>query len=291
MTYPQVEATLGACSCWHVAMADRLEGLREEERFACLIAERVTKGLAEAWDVKGRQGAVDAILRLPDGRIAAFEVMAYDQDHAIHLDRLLGADDLHWPAAGKWWWTIQVGSRSDVPRLRECYGRIVELCEAAGVERPEQLWSRQPIVDADIVWLVEESNSDMWGHPNVPAVDGDLVRDVMVTPAGRGGGVDTSLVGLRAALVDVFDQPGIVKHLRKVATAEADERHLCLLVHRSALPFAVADGLWTGNTLPPEAPPLPPEVTHLWLIPALGQRVLLWTPEGWQQHQPYDQPS
>ncbi len=97
----------------------------------------------------------------------------------------------------------------------------------------------------------------MWGHSEVPAVDGDRVRDVMVVSAGRGGGVDTSLVGLHAALVEAFDEPGVAKHLRKVGKAEADERHLCLLIHRSALPFAVADGLWTGTMLPPDAPPLP----------------------------------
>ncbi len=129
----------------------------------------------------------------------------------------------------------------------------------------------------------------MWGHSDVPAVEGDRVRDTMVTSTGRGGGVDTSLSGLQAALAEMFEQPVVAKHLRKVAEAEADDRHLCLLIHRSALPFALADGLWTGTTLPPDAPPpLPERVTHLWLMPELGGRVLLWTPNGWQQHRPYD---
>ncbi len=271
-------------------MTDRLAGLRDDERRACLIAERVTGGIAEPWDVNGRQGAVDAMLTMPDGRRAAFEVTAHDEDYGIQLDKLLGADDYHWPAVGRWWWTIRVGSRSDVPRLRESYERIVRLCEAAGVERPSQLWRRHRAVDPDIAWLEEVSSSDMWGHSNVAAIDGDKVRDVMVMPSGRGGGVDTSLVGLHAALVEAFDEPGVAKHLRKVADADADERHLCLLIHRSALPFAVADGLWTGTTLPPDPPPLPARVTHLWLMPELGGRVLFWTPEGWQQHRPYDEP-
>src|SRR3954453_15945036 len=217
-------------------MTGRLGDLRDEERFACVLAERVTGGVAQAWDVHGRQGVVDAVLTLPDGRQAAFEVMLYDENYALHLDKLLSADDNHWPAVGEWWWTIQIGSRSDLPRLRRSYKRIVQLGEAAGVARPEQLGSRYLDVDADIAWLVEESSSDMWGHPDVPAVDGDRVRDVMVVPAGRGGGVDTSLAGLYAALVEAFDQPGVANHLRKVARAEADERHLCLLIHRSALP-------------------------------------------------------
>jgi len=186
----------------------------------------VTGGVAKAWDLNGRQGAVDAMLTLPGGRTAAFEVMGYDEDYGIQLDKLLCADDHHWPAVGKWWWTIQVGSRSDVPRLRESYERIVLLCEAAGVERPNQLWRRHGPVDQDIAWLEEISSSDIWGNSDVPAVEGDKVRDVMVVSAGRGGGVDTSLRGLRAALVEMFDQPRVAKHLRKVAEAEADERHL-----------------------------------------------------------------
>lgn len=267
-------------------MIDRLAGLRNDEKVACLIAERVTGGVAAPWDVDGRQGAVDAMLTMPDGRTAAFEVMSYDEDHGIQIDKLLYADENHWPAVGESWWTVQVGSRADLPRLRESYARIVLACEAAGVERPDQLWRRPAVAHPDITWLVEESSSNMWGHPDVPAVEGARVRHVMVTSTGRGGGVDTSLQGLHAALGELFDQPVVAKHLRKLAKAEADERHLCLILHRSALPFAVADGLWTGATLPPDAPPLPDQVTHLWLLPELGGRVLLWTPHGWQQHRP-----
>jgi len=57
------------------------------------------------------------------------------------------------------------------------------------------------------VWLVEESTSDMWGHPQVAAVDGDKIRDTMVVPAGRGGGVDHSLAGLKQALIEAFAKP------------------------------------------------------------------------------------
>lgn len=263
---------------------DRLAELREDERAACRIAEQVTGGVAEAWDIDGRQGAVDAKLTLPDGQVAAFEVLSVDDDNGIQVDKLLGADDHHWPVAGKWWWTIQVGSRADLPRLWRCYAHVISLCEAAGVERPEELWHRHQKVDPDIAWLVRESTSDMWGHSDVPAVEGDRVREVMVESAGRGGSVDTLMVGLRSALVTVFDRPVVARHLRKVARAGLDERHLCLLIHRSALPFAVAHGLWTGTTLPLDPPPLPDGVTHLWLMPEFGARILLWAPDNWTQH-------
>lgn len=269
-------------------MSDRLEGLSRQEKAGCLIDERVLGAVATTWDVDGRQGVVDAMLTLPDGRQAAFGVTALAAVGALQTDALLGSDDFGWPAPGQWWWTVQVGSRRDLPRLRTSYSRIALLCEAAGVTRPEQLWRRHEDVDPDVVWLVEESTSDMWGHPEVPTVDGDKVRDTMVVPAGRGGGVDHSLGGLKQALLEAFAVPPMPRHFEKVARAEADERHLFVPVHRSALPVAVADGLWAGASLPPEPPPLTAAVTHLWLAPALGSRVLLRTPRGWEEHHPYD---
>jgi hypothetical protein len=269
-------------------MDDRMAGLSAQEKAACLIAEKVLGAVATPWDVHGRQGVVDAMLTLHDGRQAAFEVTALAAVGALQADALLGRDDFGWPSPGRWWWTVQVGSPRDLPRLRASYSRIALLCEAAGVTRPEQLWRRHDDVDRDVVWLVEESTSDMCGHPGIPAVDGDNVRDTMVMPAGRGGGVDHSLVGLKQALIEVFAEPPMPRHIEKLSRAEASERHLFVAVHRSALPFAVADALWAGAGIPPEAPLLPAALTHLWLAPALGRRVLLWTSNGWEEHHPYD---
>jgi len=280
--------TYGRCAWSSCPMSDRLEGLSRQEKAACLIAERVLGAVATPWDVEGRQGVVDATLTLPDGRQAAFEVTALAAAGALQTDALLGRDDFGWPSPGQWWWTVQVGSPRDLPRLRTSYRRIALLCEAAGVTRPEQLWRRHEDVDPDVVWLVEESTSDMRGHPEVPAIDGATVRNTMVVPTGRGGGVDRSLRGLRQALLAAFAEPPMPRHFEKLARAEADERHLFVPVHLSALPFAVADGLWSGESLPPEPPPLPPSITHLWLAPQFGRRVLLSTPRGWEEHHPYD---
>ncbi len=265
---------------------DRLEGLKPEEKAACLIAERVLGVVAEAWDVKPRQGVVDAMLTYPDGRRAGFEVTKLAENGALQTESLLGSDQFKWPRPGQWAWTIRVGSPADLPRLRNCYARIALLCEAAGAARPDDLWIRQLHSDPDIAWLVEESASDMSGYPERPA-EGKEVRDVMVVPAVRGGTVDDGLVGLRQALETAFNEPHIVRHLAKAGRAEADERHLFIPVHWTALPFDVSDGL-RGDTLPPEPPPIPAALTHLWLAPHFARRILLWTPSGWQNHYPYD---
>jgi hypothetical protein len=262
---------------------DPLRGLSQQERFACLVAEHVLGARAQAWDTDGRQAAVDAVLTLADGRKASFEVTSLAASGALQTDSLLHRDGYAWPCPGRWWWTIQVGDVRDLPRLRDVYQDIALRCEAAGATRPEQLRGGLHEGDPDLRWLVEESSSDMVGHPDVPCREGDLVRDATVMPSGRGGGVDTGLTGLRQALLDAFDEPHIARRIQKLTVSAGEERHLFIAVHWSALPFSVAYGLWTGDALPPDAPPLPSGVTHLWLA-GLGQRVLLGDAEGWQQH-------
>ena len=266
-------------------MYERLEGLSPRERAACLVAERVLGARADAWDVDGRQGAVDGMLRLIDGRKAAFEVTTYAPEGAIGTDSVLGRSGNAWPAPGKWWWTIQVGSFRDIPELRKRYVRIAQLCEQEGVTRPQDLRYHGPKPpDSDVVWLVERSSSNMMGHPEVPARDGDLVRDAMVTQVGRGGGVDHTFSGLRTALADLFEDPNIVKHVAKLRRTAADEHHLYVAVHLQALSFAIADALMFGDSTPTGMPILPDGVTHIWLAPPLGPRVLLGCTEGWASH-------
>jgi hypothetical protein len=136
-------------------------------------------------------------------------------------------------------------------------------------------------------WLADQSLSVMTGYPE------QLARDmtnphVMVVPLGGGGAVDESLSGFADALRDAFKRPHIVKHFEKLANADADERHLFIPLHDSALPFGIASELVFEDTLPPEAPPVPDSVTHLcvthlWLAPAGSRRVLLWSrAEGWR---------
>jgi hypothetical protein len=266
-------------------MSSRLAGLDSQEKAACLLAERVLGAQAQAWDVDGRQGAVDAMLTLSDGRQAAFEITAHGPEGVFGTDSVLGKTDNHWPAPGEWWWTIQVGSFRDIPGLLERYVRIAQLCESHGVARPEDLrWRGPKPVDPDIVWLVDESSSNMFGHPDVPVRDGDLVRDAMVNHLGRGGGVSRDFTGLPEALVELFADRNIAKHVAKLGRASADEHHLFLAVHFQALPFNVADALMLGDATPAGTPVLPGGVTHLWLAPQFGPQVLLGTSSGWTSH-------
>ncbi len=266
----------------------RLDGLSEEEQCACLIAERSIGVEAVAWDVAGRQGAVEAILTYPGGRTAAFEVTKLAADGALQTQSLLARDEHFWPSAGEWAWTISVGSRRDIPRLEKAYENIIRICEAAGVERPHELlgWSRE--AHPDLKWLVQEFSSQMTGHRNVRAKQWP---GVMVVPEARGGFTDHTMSGFAEALRAEFERSHIPRRFEKLERADADERHIFINLHDSALPFGIASEL-IDETLPSEPPPVPDYIDYVWIAPRFSRRVLLWNrADGWKNHFPYDGPA
>ncbi len=266
-----------------------LQGLSRQEREACLIAERSLGAVATAWDGQHRHGAVDAMLTLRDGRTAAFEVTNLAAKGALHTASLLARDNHKWPLPGKWFWTIEIGSPEDLRRLKKCYQKIILICEAAGVAHPERQLGWSPSADPDLQWLVQESRSNIRGHPQ-QHVTHMKNPAALVVPASGGGFIDESMSGFAAELGAAFAKsPHIQSHFEKLARADADERHLFIALHDSALPFSITSGLAFGKALPPEPPPVPDYISHLWLAPAFSRRVLLWSrEEGWRNLSPYD---
>jgi hypothetical protein len=265
----------------------RLIGLSEldpQERAACSLVVQVLDVVqAEAWDVDGRQGAVDVMLTLGDGRMAAFEVTNLGEEDALDLARLLGKIKYKWPVVGDWFWRIEVGSVADLDRLKLCFDEIIRICEAAGEPDPRRIeggWPTHP----SLRWLVRESSSEMTGFPKILAKN--LKRPMTeVVPRVGAGFADESLSGFAAGLAKAFEKPHIQKHFDKLARTGADERHLFIPLHDSALPFSVSSELIFKETLPPDPPVVPDSVTHLWLAPAGSPRVLLWTrAEGWRNY-------
>jgi hypothetical protein len=111
----------------------------------------------------------------------------------------------------------------------------------------------------------------------------------MVVPTSVGGLVDSSMSGFADALRQAFQSPHIPAHFEKLANAAADQRHLFIPLHDSALPPGITLELMTGDALPSKPPPVPHSITHLWLAPAFSKRVLLCSrPEGWRNIYPYN---
>ena len=257
-----------------------LDRLPRQEREACLIAVQALKpAAAEAWDIDSRQGAVDAMLTLHDGRKAAFEVTNLAGEGALEVAGRLARDNHSWPLPGDWFWSIQVDSPQALTRLKATYQKIILILEAAGEPYPDRgqtAWS--PSADADLRWLVEDSGSNMIGHPDIAAKN----RGAMVTAVARFGFVDESLSGFGDELSEAFRTPHIPEHFEKLEKAAADERDLFIPLHDSTLTSGISSELTFGETLPSEPPPVPDYITRLWLAPAYSRRVLLWREnDGW----------
>lgn len=241
-----------------------------------MLAERLTGAVAEVWDTPGRRGAVDIRLTYPDGRTAGLEVIRATTARLGEVEGRLQREGYTWPAppGTRWWWSATISEPADINELRERIPRILPVCEAAGASNPTMMW-RIAADDEDLTWLTE-SSVQLFGHPNMPSRG-----TIMVTPPGGGGAVDDDFGGIDDFLRDLFEAEE--KHVQKTVNDAADEHHLCFLVDDSRALFSIADAICRSPNVPPDAPPMPEGLTHLWLIGRqYGVRVLTWSAgSGW----------
>lgn len=264
-------------------MFDRSNSDRNEFQAAQFVAA-VTGAAAEPWDIKGRRNAVDAMLHYPGGRRAALEVTSFAAEGAHQLDSLIGRTGYRWPVSGKWDWSALITGPSDYARLRKHYTDITQLCENHRVMRPAQLPREVIESDPELLWLVDESTSELIGIPDDPSDGPDYTpRFSVIATWEMARSFDGELIGLADALGDTLATPTMISHIAKLARADADERHLFVILHQNGLPPAVTAALIMGDALPHEIPQLPRGVSHLWLAAPFA-RVLVLTDNGWQQY-------
>jgi hypothetical protein len=248
------------------------------ERAAFELVPGVLKTVRlEPYDHGGRQGAVDARLHYPDGRVAALEVTSAAGEGVRQLYALLGEEFETLPNPGNWMWSATVDHPRDLPELAARCGRIILRCEAAGIASPKHAY--ELMRDPDINWLMR-SSVDLHGTPNLPKMDGERERPLYVTQGGKGGTVNESLSKFAEALDVVLGQPHIQRRAAKLGRSGYDERHLFVAVDESVLPFDVHYALMARDVMPPNRPALPTSVTHLWLLITFAPWLFLVTSDG-----------
>lgn len=238
----------------------------------------------EEFDHSGRQGAVDALLHYPDGRVAALEVTSAAASGRRQLYALLAANQ-ELPNPGDWTWSATIDDPRDFPELRERVGRIILASEALGIRQPERAYEMAFRGDPDFVWITRSSVT-MWGSPELPRIrekDG-AERPLVVTQGGSGGAVDENLSNFAAAIDEILSEAHTQKRVAKLERAGWDEQHLFVVVDDSALPFDVFYALVSRDLTPPGVPTLPGAVTHLWIMVAFSPSILLATKGGWRRH-------
>lgn len=158
-------------------MTEPLAGLSSDEQRAARAAAQVTGSTATAHDIGGRQGAVDVTLTYADGREGALEVTLHAEKGTQERDSILRDEQYQWPNPGLWDWSIRLGPSARIAELKPCYGRIIALCEEAGVTSPRHLpWALRD-TDPDVRWLIDHPGRDdepdaggIGPHPAEPCV-------------------------------------------------------------------------------------------------------------------------
>jgi hypothetical protein len=120
---------------------------RSEERFAFAVVARVSAVTVEPYDVHGRQGAVDALLRYPHGRTAALEVSSIGPEPEAGILNYLGVRGYCRSIAGVTGkWVVQVPRNFHPADMRKI-DKVLPRCEASGAESLDELAGEDQDID------------------------------------------------------------------------------------------------------------------------------------------------
>lgn len=239
---------------------------RPEERFAFAVVARVLAVTVESYDVRGRQGAVDAILHYPDGRTAALEVTSIGPDTEAGIISYLGARGYCKSVAGVTRkWIVQVPRNFHPADMRKIE-KVLPRCEASGAENLSELTGG----DQDVDYLLSQGVRAA-SAASGPGAAGSRVYFVLPAIGGFSG---PGMASLPDELARVLRIPTTQSKISKLAATGLKERHLFLVVRPSAFSWPVYDGLAFGGPLPTEAPSLLGNVSQIWLVTAFERAEL-----------------
>jgi hypothetical protein len=232
-------------------------------------------------DDGSRDGMHDLDIVRPDRRDAV-EVTAAADAESIQLWKLVNHRDERWivPSIdGGWHVTLDPAARAKRV-LSELPDLLAEM-EQRGVREYRRRLTRLPIVDPLEKRAIDLGvvNASQGGTDYPGAIYLGIHQD-----AERTGGIVDPMCGELPRWVGAFlAEPRQADVRAKLDRSGAIERHAFIILPVfTTAPFCVVDPLWRGDP-PNDAPPLPVEVTHVWLASmwsiATGLR---WCPDaGW----------
>lgn len=247
---------------WHTEPVTRNSRRRTRPEFTddeLLAFEIVARNLDvkfEPYDRDGRQGAVDAILRYPDGRMAALEVSSVGSSGEAEICNVLAKKEnaQRRPRGLKRSWWVQV-PRDFKPRNLPRIDGAVRRCEMYGSP------TFMAAIADDLVreLVVAGVQGKIMTAPSHPPV-------VQVEPEYLGGFTSNGGRDLPAEFNAMLRDSTMRRKIDKLAASGHSERHLFLHVRPSAFSFPVYDTLAWGGPLPDEPPTLPAGLDQVWLI-------------------------
>jgi hypothetical protein len=257
---------------------------RPEERFAFAVVARVLAATVEPYDIRGRQGAIDAILHYRDGRTAALEVSSIGPEDEAGILNYLGARGHCRSIAGVTRrWLIQV-PRDFHPADMRKIDKVLPRCEASQAESLSELAGEGEEIDDLLSQGVRATRAAGMADPA-----GSRIYFVLPPMGGFSG---SGMASLPDELAEALRTPKMQSKIRKLAVAGVKERHLFLVARPSAFSWPVYDGLAFGGPLPTGVPRLPDDLSQVWLVSGIqaGGVVRGISGRGWCRDHPYDKP-
>lgn len=229
---------------------------RPEEQFAFETVRRVLGVEVEEYDIGKRQNAVDALLHYPDGRTAALEVSSIGPEDEARISNVLARPKEYRRAVAGLTrsWIVSVPS-SFHPADLGVLDEVILACDQQGI--------------ADLRQAGEQSAS--WVRQGVRAIaTTDAATEppvIWVVLDMLAGFTDRGASTLQVELNELLSGNATMRSkIDKLAGTGFPERHLFLLVRRSALSLPVYEALSFGGPLPTEAPALPGGLSQVWLL-------------------------
>jgi hypothetical protein len=257
--------------------------LGDEEVWVQACMRRELSGLpVEQHDDGSRPSMYDLTITYPAGSIGAVEITAAADAQQLELWKLVGGRGKRWTEpdlVGGWQVRILPSTRGKNLR-QHLPGLLLEL-ERAGtrVVRGDSTATDRLTALAGQLGIVQAQQAST-AHP------GSIYVMPPEKPLEELGGFspvtgDPLAVWLSGWIVE----PSRSDNIRKLATSDARERHLFVLVPGfNRAPFAVNDLLMVpGAPLPAVAPTLPSGVTHIWAMSTWSTGDgFRWSPDsGW----------
>ncbi|WP_156757007.1 hypothetical protein [Actinokineospora pegani] len=255
---------------------------RPDEQFALAVVGRVLGLSVEEYDVDGRQGAVDALLHYPDGRVAALEISSLGPADEARIMNVLDRHGYKRSVPGlSGSWITQV-PRDFHPGNLRLLDEVLRHCENLGLTNLRQAENTSPAAEELLDLGVRATTTT-----SKPAT-GDATVWVVTAPVG--GFVDTGGLELPRQVDTALLDEKMQGKIDKLAASGCEERHLFLSVRPQALTFAAYDNLSFGGKLSSEPPQLPSGLSQLWLASGWQQGGVVRAIAGrqWRREHPFD---
>lgn len=263
------------------AFTDPLTG--DFEALAGRVVARLTGAPVVIQDDNSRDAMPDLRIDYPR-RVPGYAEVWRDIEpgYAAMFRKVAGPREISAARLGRIWWVTLSGAAPVDQLVRELPDLVAQM-DAAG-EKFEIVPPRGALAQSDSPRVRRAVQLGVVEFASRPTRDGEN-GTIFLCPDGVYGPSQVDWEAFLKWVEDCAAGPRAADNRRKLAATRADERHLIIgatFTSPGEAFFALSESTGVG-AVPPRAPNLPSEITHVWVLPAQSAgRCLVWFPDrGW----------